>query len=133
MADTTCIKKSLAQFKRHSNTKIQKVADWLKDNADIVSMADYQVKALQQKIDDMIAQVKRYETCFEDNSSHLIGEDSKLEDDKKNYDKLSDEFDEVMEAMDKVEKDANAFMKQRIAQPPVKSFILQICLNQISF
>ena len=95
--DTACIKKSLGQFKRHSNTKIQKVADWLKDNADIVSMADYQVKALQQKIDDMIAQVKRYETCFEDNSSHLIGEDSKLEEDKKNYDKLSDEFDEVME------------------------------------
>ena len=45
--DTACIKKSLAQFKRHSNTKIQKVSDWLKDNADIVSMADYQQKQLQ--------------------------------------------------------------------------------------
>ena len=47
-------------YLRTSNTKIQKVADWLKDNADIVSLADYQQKALQQKIDDMIAQVKRY-------------------------------------------------------------------------
>ena len=114
MADTTCIKKSLAQFKRHSNTKIQKVADWLKDNADIETMADFQQKALQRKLDEMIAQVKRYETCLEDNSPHLISEDSKLEDDKKNYDTLSDELEEVMEAMDKVEKDANAFMKQRI-------------------
>ena len=73
--DTSSIKRSLGQYKRRSNDKIQEVRDFLKDYAQLESMEDYHKKDLLSSVDAMKAQFERYEICFDENSQHLMDED----------------------------------------------------------
>ena len=82
--NTSSIKKSLGQYKRHSKTKIQDVNDFLKENAHLESLEDYRRDELLDLLKKLKVQVERYETCLDENSQHLIDEDATLEDDKPN-------------------------------------------------
>ena len=104
--DISSIKRSLGQYKRRSNDKIQDVKDFLKDYAHLESMEDFHRKELLSSVDAMKAQFERYEICFDENSQYLMDEDDKLEDDKKNYDKLETEFEEIHEAYKNIKKAA---------------------------
>ena len=111
--ETKRIKQSLGQYKRHSKDKIQDVSDFLKENAQIQSMTQFHHDELKELLNDMKAQVKRYESCLDENSKHLIEEDESLEEDKKNYDTLFDEMQEIINEMRKVKKDANVFVNEK--------------------
>ena len=108
--NTSSIKKSLSLFKRHSTNKVKDVNDFLKDYAHLESLEDYRRDELLDLLKKLKVQVERYETCLDENSQHLIDEDTKLEEEKQNYDTLANEFEEVQDEHKKVKKDAFAFL-----------------------